>query len=48
MKWFASLGGPRIDWPYVVVTKIAAAAAPSITHFIVGTIRCIVTPKERR
>ena len=31
MKWFFSLAGPRIEsliWPYVVVTKIAAAAAP--------------------
>src|SRR5918995_348128 len=54
MKWLASLAGPRIEslidplgavWPYVVVTKIAAATAPSSTLRIAGIIRCIVTPQ---
>ena len=38
MKWFASLGGPRIDWPCVMVTKSAVAAAPSSTLRIAGMI----------
>src|SRR5712691_6113698 len=48
MKWLASLGGPRIDWPCGATTKIGAAAAPSSATSIVGMIRCIVTPREAR
>jgi hypothetical protein len=33
-----------MDWPYVVVTKIAAAATISSACPIVGMIRGIVTP----
>src|SRR5688572_10857913 len=44
MKWLASLGGPTMDWPYVVATKIVAAAAPSSTLRILSIIRYIVTP----
>src|SRR5688572_26339376 len=47
MKWLASLGTPRmlsLIWPYVVVTKMAAAALPSRRARIDGIIRCIVTP----
>src|SRR5436189_5244909 len=46
MKWLASLGGPRIDWPCAVSTKIAGARAPSSAMRIVRMIRCIVTPKN--
>src|SRR5213083_2473000 len=48
MKWLASLGGPRIDWPCAVTTKIAGAKAPSKAMRSVSTIRRIVTPKGTR
>ena len=41
MKWLASLGGPRIDWPYAVTTRIAAAAARSRAMRIVCMIRIV-------
>ncbi len=39
MKWFASLGGPRIDWPSAVTTRIAGANAPSSAMRLVCMIR---------
>src|SRR6267142_5303016 len=45
MKWLASLGGPRIDWPCGVMTKTGAAAAPSSAMSSVCVIRRIVTPR---
>src|SRR2546426_3544252 len=48
MKWLASLGGPRIDWPCAVTTRIAAAAAQKSAMRIVRRIRYIVTPKRAR
>src|SRR5262245_45186110 len=44
MKWLASLGGPRIDWPCGATTNAAAAAAPSSTVRSVRKIRCILLP----
>src|SRR5437867_6309830 len=46
MKWLASLGGPRIDWPCAVTTNVAGARAPSSAMRSVSMIRCIVTPKS--
>src|SRR5256885_5232440 len=48
MKWFASPGGPRIDWPCGVATNIGAVAAPtSAMRISVCFIRRIVTPCRR-
>jgi hypothetical protein len=44
MKWFASLGRPSIDWPCVIVMKMAVAATPSRTLRTVGMIQRMVTP----
>src|SRR5262245_34890859 len=41
MKWLASPGGPRTDWPSGVTTKAAAAAAPSSAARVVRRIRCM-------
>src|SRR5262252_3523385 len=41
MKWLASLGGPRIDWPCGDATKEAASVAP---RKAARKIRCMVTP----
>src|SRR5436190_6185472 len=45
MKWFASLGGPRIDCVAVAVTKTVAAAAPSSTLRMAGPFQDIDTPE---